>query len=410
MKIEILAIAEEILKGYTINTNASFLSKELQRRGYFVTRHTVLPDISEVMEEGFHEALKRSDVVITTGGLGPTSDDLTKRVLARIFSSPLEFNEEIAEDLKKRYEKLPSIEEQSTVPTKAHLLKNRVGSAPGFAFSEKGKTLIALPGVPREMEDMFLKEAAPYVEKHHPLREKIFVEEIYFALLSEIPVDRFIASELDPKHGIEVGIYPSLGVLHVTFSGKDKAMLLSIKEKVKKEFHSHFFESSSGLLEESVHKLFISKKKTLALAESCTGGAIAKRLTALPGSSEYFLGSVVSYSNEMKESLLQVDPKTLKEKGAVSLETVSQMVKSLFNTTSCDYALAVSGIAGPTGGSNEKPVGTIYIALGERNGITLAGRIQSRGRTRLNIIDYTSNFCLFSLLNYLESHIPPMFQ
>ncbi len=375
MNIEILAIGEEVLKGFTVNTNAAFLSKELDTRGYKVTRHTVISDVPEVIEESITDAFRRSNIVITTGGLGPTSDDLTSAILAKIF------------------------------PNHASHLNNSLGTAKGFAFSEQGKTIIALPGIPREMEAMFLLEAVPFLTKHNPLKEKQYIEDTYFAILSENPVDSYLSS-LKLEKGIEVGLYPSLGVLHVAFSGKERLKLIAAKEKVKAEFKNHFFDSETGSLEEAVHKMFISKKKTLALAESCTGGSIAKRLTSLPGSSEYFLGSIVSYSNELKENLLHV---TLDENGEVSLEAVTQMAKGVLECTSCDYALAVTGIAGPAGGSDEKPVGTVYLALAERGKEVIAGRFKAMGRNRSWIIEYTTNFCLFSLLKYVESHTPPMF-
>lgn len=375
MNIEILAIGEEVLKGFTVNTNAAFLSRELRRRGYKVTRHLVIPDDPNVIEESITDAFRRSNILITTGGLGPTSDDLTSAILEKIF------------------------------PNHASHLKNSLGTAKGFAFSEQGKTIIALPGVPREMEAMFISEALPFLCKHNPIKEKHYVEELYFALLSENPVDKYISSlKLDKE--IEVGIYPSLGVLHISFSGKERLKLIAAKERVKAEFKNHFFDSETGSLEEAVHKMFCSKKKTLTLAESCTGGAIAKRLTSIAGASNYLLGSIVSYSNELKEKFLQV---TLDENGAVSLEATSQMAKGLLANTSSDYVLAVTGIAGPTGGSEEKPVGTVYLALAERDKQVVAGRFQALGKNRAWIIEYTTTYCLFSLLKYLESHTPPMF-
>lgn len=375
MNIEILAIGEEVLKGFTVNTNAAFLSKELRRRGYKVTRHLVIPDVPEIIEESITDAFRRSNIVITTGGLGPTSDDLTSAILAKIF------------------------------PNHASHLHNSLGTAKGFAFSEQGKTIIALPGIPREMEAMFLSEAVPFLAKHNPIKEKQYVEDLYFGILSENPVDSYLSS-LKLERGIEVGLYPSLGVLHVAFSGKERLKLIAAKEKVKEKFKDHFFDSETGSLEEAVHKIFIGKNKTLALAESCTGGAIAKRLTTLAGASDYFLGSIVCYSNEVKEKFLQV---TLDENGAVSLEATTQMAKGVLESTSCDYALAVTGIAGPAGGSDEKPVGTVYLAIAERGKQVVAGRFQAKGKNRSWIIEYTTNFCLFSLLKYLESHTPPMF-
>ena len=174
MRIEIIAIAEEILKGMIVNTNSSYISAALNRFGWSSSRHTVLPDEKEALQQGLKEALARSDLVITTGGLGPTLDDITRHVAAELFSSDFTFNKEIAEGLTKRYGKdLPSLTDQATVPTKAHILKNAVGTAPGFVFQDKGKTLILMPGVPQEMQPMLDQEVIPYLQKHFSISYRI---------------------------------------------------------------------------------------------------------------------------------------------------------------------------------------------------------------------------------------------
>lgn len=376
MSVEIVAFGNEVLQGLTVNTNASFLSDALRKRGYQVARHTVLPDETAAIEEGLKDAWERSSLVITTGGLGPTLDDLTESVLKRIFTkAPL-------------------------------LLKNNLGSAPGLAFTEKGKTLIALPGVPREMEEMFLLEAFPYIEKMLPLKEKLFMEELHFAHLPEASIDRFLTSQ--KREGIEIGIYPSLGILHVTFTvfakTKEEAhkIIAPLKKKTASEFSRHMFEAESGKIEEAVHQDFIAKKKTVAFAESCTGGLLAKRLTSLPGASNYFLGSFVCYADALKHKILHVSPSI----SSVSKKAVEEMAEGVFQITSADYALAVSGVAGPTG---EKPVGTIYAALGKRGGPIFSGKFQAKGRNREGILEYASSFCLFSLWKYLTSEQEPLF-
>lgn len=414
MKIEIVAIGDEVLKGSVVNGNAAFLSQELKKAGYLVDRHTVLPDNRPVMESALKEISDRSTIVITTGGLGPTIDDLTKSVLCKVFDSKLVFNDEIASDLKKRYSNLSSLEEQSTLPAKGSFFINKLGTAPGLVFTKDGKVIIALPGVPREMEMMFVNDVLPYIQKHYPLQKKFFLEEIHLGFIPENPVDAFLKTL--PAGPVEFGIYPGYGILHVTFSvlansaDEAKKLIAPLKSKVEKEFSSHLFTSESGKIEGAIHHAFIERKKTLALAESCTGGAISAKLTAIPDCSLYFLGSIVSYSNDLKRDFLGVSSQILEKKGAVSKETVEEMVEGLLDRTSCDYAMAVSGIAGPSGGTPDKPVGTIYFAIAQRGQKIHAGKIMSRGRTRSLIIEYSANIALFSLWRFLVHQNPPMYQ
>jgi nicotinamide-nucleotide amidase len=415
MRVEIVAIANEILNGYTVNSNASFLSLELRKEGYKVARHTVAADSETDIEECLREALERSTVVITTGGLGPTLDDLTKRVLAKVFSSKLIFHVEVAEELKRKYgNEYEALKELATVPDKAFILKNDLGSAPGFIFFSEEKMVISLPGVPREMKEMFQFRALPYLKEHLPLDEKMYTQEMHFGILPERSVDKVLEGQ--KKEGLSFGIYPSLGILHVTISAFAKSAQEAylktdlVKKNLAEKFADHLFDAESGLIEEALHRDFTQAKKLLAIAESCTGGAIAKKITSFAGASDYFLGSVVSYSDDLKRDFLAVSKETLEEGGAVSVQAVEEMVEGLFAKTSCDYALAVSGIAGPTGGSVEKPVGTVFVALARRGEPILTGKLMAKGRNRAGIIEYAANFCLFSLWMYLTQGKTPLFQ
>jgi len=404
MHIEIVAIGDEVLKGHAVNTNAAFLSQQLKRLGYSVARHLVLPDRVEVIASALQESLARSSLVITTGGLGPTLDDLTKRVLAKLFDSELVFNEAVAQDLEQRFANLSSKEEQSTLPEKAQLVRNKIGTAPGFIFSQGEKILIALPGIPREMEAMFLSEVIPFMEKQFPLKEKLYMEELYLAALPENPVDTFLQSfPKDPL--VEIGIYPGYGLLQVAFTtyaksaAEAKKRLRVWKERICAQFAEHIYLSENGKIEQAVQAAFLERKKTLALAESCTGGAIAARICSIPDASQFFLGSIVSYANAMKRDLLRVSENTLQERGAVSREAVREMAEGLFAVTTADYVLAISGIAGPSGGTLEKPVGTIYLAVGCRGEKIEAGRIYCRAKSRASIGERGSFFPM-------EAHCP----
>ncbi len=393
MKIEIVAIGNEILLGSTVNTNAAFISQRLRQKGYFVSAHSVFQDDAKILQKSLLEAFKRSDIIIATGGLGPTGDDTTKKVAAKLFGKKLVLNKNLAKKLFQKFSKNKYVQSQACVPEDVIILENRLGTAPGFIFERKKKVLILLPGVPFEMEEMFLGVLS-YIQKKYPLKEKIYQDELNFCLLKESDVEPYL--EIERKKGLEIGIYPSLCQIKVSFIAKDKdrkKALLRIKnakQKLEEKFRKYVFPDS---IEEALKNIFIAKEKKLALAESCTGGAIASALTKIPGSSGYFLGSIVSYANELKKNILHVSEATLKTKGAVSLETAEEMLRGLFEITDADFALAISGIAGPQGGSIQKPVGTVCIALGKRGEKVQSGKIQVLGNRDL-IINYCVRFAL----------------
>lgn len=400
MTIEIVAIGNEILSGFTINSNAAYLSQRLLQEGMATKCHTVLPDNEELLEKGLKEALNRSEVVITTGGLGPTIDDLTRKVVAKLFDSEFYLNDEIANELKQRYGDIPSLIDQATVPKKAIILKNRLGTAPGFVFKNNHSLLIVLPGVPSEMKEMFEKHALSYLKKGSEY--KISEKWINLFGILEASVDPFIR-ELQTKYpDINFGIYPALGTLRIHLTTKmNPSMLEKAETDLKKRFATHVYDSDSGKIEEAVQKGFIDRRLTLSLAESCTGGAIASHLTQIPGASRYFLGSVVAYSNQLKTDLLQVPETLLKEKGAVSKEIVEAMLQGILAKTKSDFGIAVTGIAGPDGGTFEKPVGTIWGAVGGKAKKAFVWQFKAYGN-RAMVIEYSVNELLGKLLTYIK--------
>lgn len=372
MSIEILAIGNEVLSGMTTNTNAAYLGQRLDHEGWSVVRHTVLPDDPGGITMGLQEALSRSLCVIATGGLGPTIDDITLACAQNIFEG-----------------------EPQEIP-------NRVGSASGLIFRAEDRLLILLPGVPQEMQSMFEESVIPYLHRELPLKEKRFQEITHLCLLKEQEVDPLLR-ELKTHHPkIEIGIYPGYGTLTLRLRSSDKSILQKAKHQIETLFPGHLFLSKSGKIEEAIHDWFIAHKKTLACAESCTGGLIASKLTALAGASNYFLGSLVTYSNELKEQLLGVSSETLKTKGAVSSETVSEMVKGLLQKTEADWGIAVSGIAGPSGGTKEKPVGTIWYAIGQRGKEAVSRSFLAKGN-RQTITLQAANKVLGHLWQRLRS-------
>lgn len=389
--IEIVAIGNELLKGITVNTNASEISHALFKNGYKCQQHVVVPDHRELIKKQLIQSLKRSKIVITTGGLGPTCDDITRQVAAEVFESDFTFNVALAEELKQRYGNLPiSLDDQATVPTKASLLKNPLGTAPGIVFNTEIGTLILMPGVPKEMRAMLHDQLIPYLLKNFPNDTSPLSRAVHFFGVGESTIDPTLRA-LEVQHPTaEFGIYPSHGLLSVytTFNqptAHSAHELETITTAIKQQFPEHFYSETSEKIEVAIQDLLVQKDWTLCTAESCTGGAIAARLTKIPGSSQYFLGGFVTYSNQLKESLLHVDSEIILRDGAVNEETVIAMAKGALHSTGSDFSIAVSGIAGPTGGSESKPVGTIWIGIGKKDGTVCTHKIKAYGNREMII-------------------------
>lgn len=363
MSIELVTIGDEILRGQTVNTNTAEIGRRLTEGGWKVVRQTALPDDPEVLKSGLLEALSRTSLVITTGGLGPTLDDLTVATAKQLF------------------------------PTPGEELPNTVGSAPGFLFTEGKKALFLLPGVPEEMRVMLEKSLLPYLHRHFPPPPKLYSTALHFYLLSETKVDPILRS-LKDRFSLDIGIYPSYGTLTVTLRGADVSHVEKAKEEVAKAFQEQLLPT--GKLSESLGLWLQEHKATFAFAESCTGGFMASQITQIPGASTYFLGSLVTYANELKESLLDVSPNTLKAHGAVSEPTVQEMWQGLMKKTGADYGVAVSGIAGPGGATPQKPVGTICYALGKKGSTPEVGTFHVKGDRQAVILRTTQR--LFAYL------------
>lgn len=406
--IEIVAIGDEILHGVTVNTNAAYISRELDKAGFSVVRHTVLPDDPKTLKRGLKEALSRSDVVITTGGLGPTCDDVSRSVAAELFGSDFYLNEELLAALKKRYGNKPvSLENQATVPRKAKILPNPVGTAPGFMFEPQPPAssgiLMMMPGVPPEMRAMLADQVIPALLAAFPPSSRQYVKSLHLMNLPESVVDPELRRLEMEYPAVSFGIYPSLGLLtiHMKCRADNEQQAMAILEQpfqqLSADFELYQFSSPSGTIEEAVHLAFIKKGLTLSIAESCTGGAVAARLTRLPGASKYFLGSLVTYSNELKTRLLGVPAALIKKKGAVSEDVVKAMVAGLLEQTGSDYGIAVSGIAGPDGGTPEKPVGTVWGAICRKNESPRAWKFRGYGNREM-IIERCVNALLAELV------------
>ena len=373
MKAEILAVGTEILLGDIINTNAQFISKELASLGIDVYRQEVIGDNEDRLLEAIEEIFYRSDILICTGGLGPTEDDLTKETICKYFNADLELHEESLEELKNYYKRLdrPMTEsnlKQVYFPKESKVLSNPNGTAPGMILEKNDKVAVILPGPPREMKPMFLNYVKAY------LKDKgngVIISEV----LRVLGVGESTAANMI-KDFINNGVNPTVApyakeddvIFRITARGKSeeegRKLIAPVKEEIKRVFNLDCYGEGEELtIEEVLGKLLVDRKLTISTAESCTGGMIASRLINYPGISEVFLEGAVTYSNEAKERTLKVKKETLDTYGAVSEETAKEMAIGISKRTGSDISVVTTGIAGPGGGSEEKPVGLVYIGL-----------------------------------------------
>jgi nicotinamide-nucleotide amidase len=407
MNVEIIAIADEILKGLVVNTNSSFLSLELTKLGMKVSRHTVLQDSHTTLLKGMEEALDRSDLVICTGGLGPTVDDITRSVAAELFQSEWVYDEATACDLIERFgPSLGSLKDQATVPQKAQILKNSVGTAPGFIFRRNEKRLVLLPGVPSEMKAMFEGELLCVLQKEQEKKEKLIHRTLFFCIINENRLDPYLRDLKKQLPSLDVGIYPGYGFLTVSLRAATLHDIDLAQKALVEPFASFHLQHAEAKVEHTLYHMLKARKETIAFAESCTGGLLAQKMTGIPGVSSVFLGSVVAYSNTLKQSALSVKDEALAGCGAVSAEVAGQMLDGLFSLIPADYGIAVTGIAGPSGGTEDKPVGTVWLAIEKRGCWRQLCRMRVRGSREL-VMAITTGRALGALARTIEYGIMP---
>lgn len=396
MLVEIITIGDEILIGQIVDTNSAWMGEQLNLAGIKVHQITSVSDNAEHIVKALDEAKSRVDLILITGGLGPTKDDITKHTLVKYFNTSLRFDEEVHQHVKALFARfgreVTGVNlKQAEVPVNCTVIHNANGTAPGMWFDQDGKVFVSMPGVPYEMKKMISAEILPRLKKKYNLptivHRTILTQGIGESFLSEIITDW--ENSLAEKN-IKLAYLPSPGMvrLRLSTSGNDeKALLKTVEEKVEelnKLIRQHIYGYEKDTLEQIVGRLLKEKKQTLSLAESCSGGLIAHLVTSVPGSSAYFMGGVVSYSYESKTNMLGVTTETLEKYGAVSEEVVTQMAvgaKQEFNT---DWAISASGIAGPDGGMEGKPVGTVWIAVAGPNGVK-AKKFQFGGDRERNI-------------------------
>lgn len=373
----IISIGNEILFGKTINTNASFIADQLYSIGIEVQKVITIADDKEQISNTLKAAFTESDLVVMTGGLGPTKDDITKQVICDYFEVGQSIDEKTLHEIKVMFEKRGFIlnevnRMQASIPNGSIPLSNKNGTAPGLWIQKGDQILVAMPGVPFEMKAIVENEMIPLLRKRYDKNHAVIHKEIVTAGIGESALSELIEKwELAlPKH-ITLAYLPSPGKLMLRLTGrsaKDKEQLLNQElehqiDQLKMIAKKHIISDHNESLEEVIGKILIQKRAKMAVAESCTGGYLAHLITTVPGASRYFEGSIVSYSNEVKKGILNVRELNLKKHGAVSEYVVNDMAINTMGLFDVDYTISISGIAGPDGGTPEKPVGTVWIAV-----------------------------------------------
>lgn len=374
MKATIITIGDEILIGQILDTNSRYISRALNAHGIVVAERTSIGDNRSQIVDTLDRALSQSEVVIITGGLGPTKDDITKHTLCDYFGSKLRYDEVEAEHIRTmlaaRNIAFNDLNRgQAMVPECCTVLHNAHGTAPGMWFEQNGRVVISLPGVPFEMQHLIDEEVTPRLKSHFELREIVHRTMITFGIAESILAERIAKWEDALPDHIHLAYLPAPNVVRLRLSayeveGKEvRHEIDNLFEELRTIIPDNIAGFEEASVEELVHNILIERGLTLATAESCTGGAIASKFTAQAGASAYFLCGVVSYSNESKSNVLGVEMSDIAQFGAVSEQVAMAMAKGAKAISGADFAVSTTGIAGPTGGSKEKPVGTVWIGI-----------------------------------------------
>lgn len=391
MNLDIISVGDELLIGQTLNTNAYWIAAELDKIGFTIREHVSISDNREHILDRVDYSLKNVDVVLITGGLGPTNDDLTMPVLNEYFGGKLVEDKKVYQDIERLilgrgFDMNERNKKQALVPDNCKVVRNMHGTAPGLWFERDNKVVVAMPGVPFEMKAMITDTVIPWLKQKYVLPE-IVHQMIYTQGLPESKLAEIIADWEDGlPTNIKLAYLPSPGRVKLRLSSKGndrKTVQLQIDEQVAKLdaiIPNYIYSFDGRNIEEVIGDMLRNKKATLATAESCTGGYIAHLLTSVSGSSDYFIGSVVSYANQIKINELGVSPTDIESHGAVSQQVVEQMAKGVLQKYGVDYAIATSGVAGPNGGTLEKPVGTVWIAVATKT--TIISKLFTFGKVR----------------------------
>lgn len=410
MQAEIITIGDELLIGQVIDTNSAWLGSTLGNDGIKVIQITSIQDNASQIVRAVNDALSRADIVLMTGGLGPTKDDITKKTLAEMFGMKLVRDEQVyamvGKQLALRGIAFTELNQgQALVPDGCTVLPNRNGTAPGMWFERNGKVLISMPGVPFEMKALVKEEVLPRLRKHFALDANVHRTIITFGLAESILADTIAPWEEALPSYLHLAYLPSALCIRLRLSAyetdrqKAEQEIDNQLQRLAKLIPHYIVGSEEDSLESVTGQLLRDRGETLATAESCTGGNIAHRFTAMPGASDYFKGGVVAYSNEVKMALLGVDPESLNQYGAVSQSVAEQMAEGVRRATGATYGISTTGIAGPTGGTPDKPVGTVWMAVATPHGVF--SRRMVFGSIRSQNIERASSNCI----NLLRLHL-----
>lgn len=414
MRIATLSIGDELISGQVTDTNAGTIAAELLDKGLRVKRHLTVGDCELDIIEALADLGRHSDVIIVSGGLGPTADDVTTHAVARATGRRLVVNDEAREHVQRMTARIgigsvltsSAVDKQMMLPTKTSIIPNPNGTACGFYLMHNGCSMFFMPGVPAEMCPMLCNSVIPFLQERAGRKRYIATATFNVFGPREAEVDALLSGIARPEQGLQLGICVSFPAMRVTVRAEAdslmeaEALLVSASVRVRGQLGIYIYAEGSTTLAERVASLFAAQGGTLSLAESCTGGMISQAVTAVPGSSAFFLEGAVTYSNTAKIRRLGVPVTLLNEKGAVSHEVAAAMAKGMRASSGSDVALAVTGIAGPDGGSAEKPVGTVYIALADRGGCQV--KRCCFGGTREQVRIMTMWMALDWLRRYLE--------
>ena len=411
MKAEIITIGDEILIGQIVDTNAAYIAQRLNSAGFVVSERSSVGDRAEQIVRAIEQSMRRSDVVITTGGLGPTKDDITKTTLATLFGGGMHVDRRVEEHVRtmlaaRNIEFNELNRSQAMVPDSCEVLFNAHGTAPGMWFERDGKVVISLPGVPFEMRHLMEDEVLPRLKSRFALRQIVHRTMITSGIAESMLAARIAEWEDALPEHLHLAYLPSPNIVRLRLSAYEvdgEAVAQEIEERfriLEELIVDHVVGYEGATVQEQVHRLLVESGKTLAVAESCTGGSIAAKFTAMAGASAYFLCGVTAYANEAKRDILGVDASLIEQYGAVSEQVARAMAEGVRRISGADYAVATTGIAGPAGGTAEKPVGTVWFAVSSERG-TVA-MMRNSGTDRGQIIDRATAYAIELLRDHIK--------
>lgn len=412
MTINIITIGDELLIGQVIDTNSAWIGQHANQLGFDLGKIYTISDTYDAIQESLSVAMRDCDIVILTGGLGPTKDDISKKAIAEYLGDHLVHSEESWAHIQSMFRKfgrqpLEMHKKQAEMPSKALLLENKMGTAMGMWMEKENTIIVSLPGVPYEMKHIMQEEVFPRLQNRFPSLKQIEHRTLHTVGVGEGQLAEILESfESKLPAGLKLAYLPNLGKVRLRLS-KTKDCLETVdieawKEEMRILVQHYVFGEGETSISESLGLLLKDKKLQMGTAESCTGGFISHLITVVSGSSAYFQGSIISYSNEVKMKSLGVKEQTLIDNGAVSEAVVREMLSGLLEIMPVDLGIAISGVAGPTGGTKDKPVGTVWIAVGNKDKVEV--RLLNISKSRLKNIEYSATRALGLLWQFVKAN------